>query len=103
SPWAGKIRKKDSRWSASSLRRLALVANLPAAVPAVRSAARVSLTWARTASAVAGSAATSDARSQSPVAATADASQSVPVVRPTAAPATLLDLTYSGPEVSAPT
>src|SRR5579864_9738227 len=104
------LQSQDARQSAASPRQLVLVANLPAAVPAVRSAAQVSRSWAQTASAATGSAAASDARSHSPAAAaaapagpTAGEWQYVPGVRPTAAPATLLDLICSDPEVSAPT
>src|SRR5579864_7213510 len=97
------LQSQDARQSAASPRQLVLVANLPAAVPAVRSAAQVSRSWAQTASAATGSAAASDARSHSPAAPTAGEWQYVPGVRPTAAPATLLDLICSDPEVSAPT
>ena len=73
--WEFGSRTLDGR--AASPRRVALVANLPAAVPAVRSAAPVSPICARTASAATGSAAASDARSHSPAKAAAGEWQSV--------------------------
>src|SRR6266571_1306221 len=98
----GKVPRRNPRLQARP-RLVPLVANLPAAVPAVRSAAPAFPICARTASAATDSAAASDARSHSPAKAVAGEWPSVLGVPPKAAPATLLDLTCSDPEVSAPT
>src|SRR4029077_4936249 len=84
--WVGKVRSQEARPTALSAPQLVLVANLPAAVPAVRSAAPVSRSWAQTASAAAGSAPASGAPSPSPAAATSPGWQSVPGAPTTGAP-----------------